>query len=186
MKMPPKLVAGETLNYITEPRVASTYPASAGWVVTLYLNARAAGTATTVSSTASGDDHVLEVAATVTAGWGAGWYGWEIWASLGLERYRIDDGQLQVVAGLLSAAAGADTRSLAQRALDDAEAALAAWTPTTKRYKIGEREMEFNDQGDIIALISHWRAAVTREQAAQSMAAGRPNPRKLQVRMGRA
>ena len=177
------LVAGETLNFrATTP----DYPASAGWVVTLYLNPRAGGTPTSVTGTASGDDHLLQVSAATTAGWAPGAWAWETWAAKGSERYRLEAGQLQVQAGLIGAAAGLDTRSQAQRALDDAEAALAAWTPTTKRYRINGREMEFNAPADIIAVINHWRTAVKREQAEQAMAAGRRNPRKLQVSIGRA
>ena len=177
------LVAGETLNFrATTP----DYPASAGWVVTLYLNPRAGGTPTSVTGTASGDDHLLQVSAATTAGWAPGAWAWETWAAKGSERYRLEAGQLQVQAGLIGAAAGLDTRSQAQRALDDAEAALAAWTPTTRRYRINGREMEFSAPADIIAVISHWRTAVKREQAEQAMAAGRRNPRKLQVSIGRA
>ena len=177
------LVAGETLNFLA---ITTDYPASAGWVVTLYLNPRAGGTPTSVTGTASGDDHLLQVSAATTAGWAPGAWAWETWAAKGSERYRLEAGQLQVQAGLIGAAAGLDTRSQAQRALDDAEAALAAWTPTTKRYRINGREMEFNAPADIIAVINHWRTAVKREQAEQAMAAGRRNPRKLQVSIGRA
>jgi hypothetical protein len=178
-----QIVAGETLNYLAS---APDYPASAGWAVTLYLNPRAGGTVTSVTSTAQGDDHLLQVSAATTANWAAGWWGWETWVALGAERYRLEAGQLQVVAGLISAAAGTDTRSQAQKALDDAKTALAAWTPTQKRYRIGGREMEFNDSSEIIAIITHWTTEVKREQAAASMAAGRPNPRQIQVRLGRA
>lgn len=177
------LVAGETLNFLA---TTPDYPASAGWVVTLYLNPRAGGTATSVTGTASGDDHLLQVSAATTAGWAPGAWAWETWAAKGGERYRLEAGQLQVQAGLIGAAGGLDTRSQAQRALDDAEAALAAWTPTTKRYRINGREMEFNAPADIIAVINHWRTAVKSEQAEQAMAAGRRNPRKLQVSIGRA
>jgi hypothetical protein len=178
-----QIVVGETLNYRA---IAADYPASAGWVVTLYLNPRAGGTATSVVGTADGADHLLQVTALTTAGWAAGAWAWETWAALGGERYRLEHGQLDVVAGLIGAAAGTDTRSQAQRALDDANTALAAWTPTTKRYRINGREMEFNSSAEIITIISHWTAAVKREEAAAAMAAGRPNPRKLQVRLGRA
>jgi hypothetical protein len=186
-----QIVAGETLNYRA---ITADYPASAGWVVTLYLNPRAGGTATSVASTADGDDHLLQVDAATTATWASGWWGWETWAAKGAERYRLEAGQLQVVPGLIGAAAGLDTRSQAQKALDDAYVkalddayvALAAWTPTTKRYRINGREMEFNSAGEILQIITHWQTEVAREQAALAMAAGRPNPRKLQVRMGRA
>jgi len=178
-----QIVAGETLNYRA---IAPDYPASAGWVVTLYLNPRAGGTATSVSSTADGDDHLLQVSATTTASWDAGAWGWETWAALGAERYRLEHGQWEVVPGLIGAAAGTDTRSQARRALDDAKAAFAAWTPTTRRYKIGAREMEFSSTAEIIQVISYWENEVRREENAAGMAAGRPDKRKVHVRLGRA
>ena len=73
-----------------------------------------------------------------------------------------------------------------RKALDDAKTAFAAWTPTTRRYKINGREMEFSSTAEILQVISHWENEVRREQNAQAMAAGRPNNRKVVVRMGRA
>jgi hypothetical protein len=63
---------------------------------------------------------------------------------------------------------------------------LAAWTPTTRRYTIGERQMEFNSAAEIITLIGYWEQQVRRELAAQDRAAGLPTGRKVFVRMGRA
>lgn len=183
MSMQDQIVAGETLNYRA---VAADYPASAGWVVTLYLNPRAGGTATSVTGTASGDDHLLQVSAATTAGWAAGWWAWETWAAKAGERYRLEAGQLQVVAGLIGAAAGTDTRSQAQRALDDAKAAFAAWTPTTRRYRINGREMEFASTADIIKVVQYWENEVQREANLAALAAGRPSSRKVYARMGRA
>ena len=183
MAMQDQIVAGETLNYRA---VSADYPASDGWTVTLYVNPIAGGTASSVGSTADGADHLLQVSAATTALWTTGNCNWQIWASKAAERYLLEEGVMRVRASLVGAAAGTDTRSQAQKALDDANAALAAWKPTQKRYRIGGREMEFNSPADIISIISHWTAAVKRERAAQSMADGYPNPRKLQVRMGRA
>jgi hypothetical protein len=183
MAMQDQIVAGETLNYLA---IAADYPASAGWVVTLYVNPLAGGTASSVSSTASGDNHLLQVTAATTATWTAGNCNWQTWVALGAERYMLEEGVLRVRTSLIGAAAGTDTRSQAQKALDDANAALAAWTPTMKRYRIGGREMEFNSPADILAVISRWTSEVKREKADQAMAAGLANPRKLQVRMGRA
>jgi hypothetical protein len=177
------LVQGETLNYRA---TVADYPAGDGWVLTLYLNPRAGGTARSVVGTADGDEHLLQATAATTANWAAGSYGWEIWASYDVERYRIDAGQLDVAASLISAAAGADTRTQAESALDAAKTALAAWTPTTRRYRINGREMEFNSAAEIIAVITHWESEVRRERAAAAIAAGRPTRRKVHVRMARA
>lgn len=178
-----RFVRGETLNYRV---IAPEYPASAGWQVTLYMNPRAGGTVVSVSGVADGDDHLLQATSTTTASWLAGWYSWEEWAAKGAEQYRIAGGQTEIVFGLVGVAAGFDTRTQAQIALDDAKAAFAAWTPTTRRYRIAGREMEFSDTTEIIRVVQYWENEVRREQAAEAMAAGRPNPRKLLVRLGRA
>jgi pyridoxal/pyridoxine/pyridoxamine kinase len=70
--------------------------------------------------------------------------------------------------------------------LDDAKAAQAAWTPTTRKYTIGGRQMEFNSGAEILQLISHWQVEVKREQAAERIAAGLDARRKVHVRLGRA
>lgn len=178
------LVAGETLNFrATTP----DYPASAGWVVTLYLNPRAGGTATSVTGTASGDDHLLQVSAATTAGWAPGAWAWETWAAKGGERYRLEAGQLQVQAGLIGAAGGLDTRTAAEIGLDNVRAMIRGTASLgVKRYRIGGRELERYGIAELIELESKLANDVKREQAAQAMAAGRPNPRKLQVRLGRA
>lgn len=177
------LVQGETLNFSA---AVADYPATAGWVLTLYLNPRAGGTARTVTGTADGDLHLLQATSAATAAWSAGAYGWEVWAALGSERYRLDAGQLQVLPSLIGAAAGTDTRTQAEVALDAAKAALAAWTPTTRRYRINGREMEFNSAAEIITVIQHWEGEVRRERDAARLAAGLKSGRKIYVRMARA
>jgi hypothetical protein len=175
--------AGATFNYrATLPE----YPAEAGWVATLYLNPRAGGTAQAVTASADGSAHLFQAAGVATATWAAGSYGWEVWVERAGERYRVDGGQLLVRPTLIGAAAGIDTRSQAERALEDARAALAAWTPTTRKYTIGGRAMEFNSVAEILQLISHWQVEVKREQAAARMAAGLDARRKVHVRIGRA
>lgn len=162
------------------------YPATDGWSLRLVMNPRAGGSVITVNSSPSGDDHLIQISAPTTSGYAAGEYGYEIYAIKGAEQYDLEAGQLTILPGLLVASAGTDTRTQAEKALDDAKAALAAWSPTTKRYRIGGREMEFNAPADIIMLISHWENAVKAERTAAAMSAGRPNPRKVHVRMGRA
>jgi hypothetical protein len=164
----------------------ASIPASAGWVATLYLNPRTGGTARTVAATASGDDFIFSATSTTTATWSAGAYAWEVWADLGALRVRADGGQVDLRATLLSAAAGTDTRTQAEIALEQARAALAAWTPTTRSYTIGGRNMQFNSAAEILQVISYWQVEIKREQAAQRMAAGLSPRLKIHVRTGRA
>lgn len=54
----------------------------------------------------------------------------------------------------------------AETALEAARAALASWNPTTRRYRIGTREMEFSSPDEIIQVIKYWEGEVAREQIA--------------------
>lgn len=184
MAMQDQIVAGETLNYRA---IAADYPASAGWIVTLYVNPIGGGAASSVSSTADGDDHLLQVAAATTAGWTPGACTWQTWAAKGAERYMLEEGTLTVRVSLIGAPAGTDTRTPAQIGLDNVRAMIRGTAALgVKRYSIGGRDLERYSMAELIQLESKLAADVKREQAAQALAAGRPNPRKLQVRVGRA
>lgn len=162
-----QLIAGDTLSFVT---AAPGYPASSGWTLKFRLVPRAAGgTPIELGSVPEGDDHRTQVTALLTAGYAAGEYGWWSWVEKGAEKYSLQSGQITIQPDPRTAAAGVDLRSLAQKALADARAALAAWQPTKRRYRIGDREMEFNSTADIITLITYWEGQVL----AEDVAAGR-------------
>lgn len=161
------LVAGDSLNFATS---VPQYPAGDGWVLKYRLVPRTAGgTPIDLTATAEGDDHRVSVAATATTTWNSDTYGWTAWVEKAGEVYTVDAGQIVVKPNPRTLVAGTDTRSQAEKALADAKAALAAWTPTRRRYRIGEREMEFNSPADIIKLITWWEQQV----AAENVMAGR-------------
>jgi hypothetical protein len=182
--MQTQLVAGETLNYVAS---VADYPASAGWTLTLYLNPRAGGTNRSVVATAQGDDHLLQATSTSTSAWAAGVYGWEIWAELGGERYRIEAGQLDVLPSLISAVAGTDTRSAAEIALDAVRQTIRGTaTAGVLSYAINGRELRRYSMAELISLESKLASDVRRDQDAARRAAGLQTSRKVYVRMSRA
>ena len=178
------LTAGDTLNLIIS---VADYPASAGWVLKYRLVPRTGtNSAISITASASGNDYLVLVAAATTAGWAADSYSWTSWVEKAGEVYSVDSGQIVIKPDPRTAAAGTDGRSQAHKALDDARAALAAWSPTRRRYRIGDREMEFNAVSEIVAMIGHWEREVQRELRAAAMEAGRGSKRgKVFVRMGR-
>ncbi len=182
--MQTELIAGEALNYRA---AVAEYPASAGWVVTLYLNRRAGGLVTTVVGTADGNAHVLQAASAVTAAWPAGAYAWELWAALGAERYLLDAGQLEVRASLIGAAAGTDTRTDAQRALDLLRAAWRAYISsgnvTAASYTINGRTMTYRTVAELRAAINAAERDVLNEETAQRSAAGLGGRTRFVIRM---
>ena len=180
--MQPSITVGDTLDFTT---ALSAYPASAGWVLKFRLIPRGAGSPISITCTASGENHRAQVDAATSASWTAGPYGWASWVEQGAIVNTVDSGTVQLTPNLRVAPAGTETRSVAAIALAAAEAALAAWTPTTRRYSINGREMEFRAPAEIVAIINHWRAQVQAETRTADRAAGRPDRRKTYVRLNR-
>lgn len=179
--IPAKFNAGDSFTALES---LPQYPASAGWVASLRLVARTHGnTAATITGTAEGDAHRLTAPASATAQWAADAYTWVLWVDRAGESATVATGQLRVLPNLRTAPAGADGRSLARRTLDDLMVAKAGWDTSggrTRRYKIADREMEFNTEAEIIQKISFWEAQVAKEAAADRLAAGgRPRNRIL-------
>ena len=157
-----QIIAGDSLRFA---RTVQDYSPADGWVLHYRLVPRsAAGQPITFDAVADGGQFLLTVDAATTAAWAAGAYGWAAWVKRGGESHTVDSGQVQVLPDPRQVAAGADTRSPARRALDDARAALAAWNPTRRRYRIGGREMEFQATADIIKLITWWEQQVKAEE----------------------
>ncbi|MGV8823974.1 hypothetical protein [Methylibium petroleiphilum] len=156
-----ELIAGDSLKF---PTVLPEFPASAGWVLKYRLApATVGGTAINLEASAVGDAYEVAIAAATTADWSPDRYTWSAWVEKSGEVYTVDDGQIVIKPNPRTLAAGHDGRTLAHKALDDARAALAAWKPTQRRYKIGEREMEFNSSAEIIRLITYWEQQVKAE-----------------------
>ena len=156
-----ELIAGDTLDFLD---VVPGYPATAGWSLKYRMAPRTVGAAVvTLIATAQGADYRVQAAPAITAAWVAGYYTWARWVEKTAARQSLGDGQLLVKPDPALLAAGYDGRSQARKALDDAKAAFAAWSPTSRRYKIGDREMEFNAAGDIIKLITYWEQQVQNE-----------------------
>lgn len=178
--------AGDSFS---ELRSWPAYPASAGWVLKLRLVPRSnAGAVIDLTAAAEGDDHRFTALASVTGGWSAGSYGWAEWVERGAEVYTTATGQAVIAPDPRAASAGSDTRSLAQKTLDDLLSAKAQWDASAgrqRRYKIGEREMEFASESEIVDKIRFWEGRVTLEKVNADLAAGKPRKNRILTRFTR-
>lgn len=173
------LIAGDSLDFTT---TVDGYPASAGWQLKYAIRGPSA---IDLTAAASGDDYHVQASSATTAAWLPGSYSWVSTVSLSGQRYTVGSGTLTIRPDLSQQAAGYDGRSAAKKALDDAENALATFRATrgrTKKYTIGSRSMEFETAADILQEINFWRLKVTNEGAAEQIAQGLGNPKKLFVR----
>jgi hypothetical protein len=187
-----RIIAGDTLDFVT---TFVGYPA-ATWTCTYYFVPRVAGSGTAFSVVCTAgteaDAHRCAAAAATTALWTPAEYSWFARVTSGSESYSGDAWPWRGSVTLLPNPATAttyDARSVAEKALEDAESALATYQASggkVKRYSIGGREMEFSEGGELLKQISYWRIQVKRERAAASVANGMADPRRIYLRAGRA
>jgi hypothetical protein len=158
-----QLIAGDSLSILTS---VADRPATDGWTLKLRMVPRGAGSVIALTAAAEGASYRFTAAAASTASYAAGNYTWATWVERGAESYSVESGQLVIAPDPRTAAAGYDGRSLAQRTLDDLRAAFATFSATggtTRRYRIGDREREFNSAADILTLLRYWEQQVEAE-----------------------
>lgn len=180
------LTAGDTLSFST---VLDGYPAGAGWVLKYRLVPRTGSNpAIAITASADGDSHRVLVDAATTGAWVVDSYTWNSWVEKSGEVYSIASGQLGIQADPRTVAAGLDGRSSARKALDAADAALAAYGSKAylQAYEINGRSQKFHSPSEFLAWRSALQREVRREDAAADMAAGRGSRNKIFVRVPRA
>lgn len=188
--IPDQIVAGDTLDF-TES--VADYPATDGWTLKYRLTPQfASPTQTPVTLTATTyetTDYRVQAAAATTVGWKDGIYAWARWVEKSGDRRSLGDGRLEVRPDPSSLTQGYDARTTAEKALEDAQAALANFSATggrVRRYAINGREMEFDAAADILKLVNYWTNEVAKEQAKKAVAAGMPDPRRYYTRISNA
>lgn len=184
--MQERLVLGDTLNFTT---TVPDYPADESWTLKYRLVPTVSGSAIEITSSADTDNpelHRVQVPASTTSVWTAGSYTWFSYVEKAAESYSLGNGQITLLPNPRTASAPLDLRTDAAIALAQAKAALAAWTPTTKSYTIGGRQMVFNTPAEIVQVINYWTAEVKREENAAALASGMASKRRVMVRAARA
>lgn len=182
--MQSQITAGDTLNPLVS---LADYPASAGWVLSYRLTPRSAGTAYTFSATAADDAYQLDVPAATTAGWAAGQYTLSAWVTSGSgERHTVpsEGGQVTVWPNPATLAAGTDTRSYAEIALDNINALLRGKALTgNQRYDINGRRWDSYPLPELLLLQARFKADVDAERVAAGLAPRSNGIRRILVRM---
>lgn len=175
---PARIIAGDTAKWL---KTLAEYPADAGWVLSYELVS--AAQRYTVSSTASGADHLALVPAAETAGWVPGAYQGRGRVSQSGEVYTVAQWTLQVSP---SFGAAVDARSSARRTLDAIEAVLEGRASSaTQEYSIAGRSLKYIPIPELLALRDRYRQDVAAEENAANLAAGGLPRGRIFVRFGR-
>jgi enamine deaminase RidA (YjgF/YER057c/UK114 family) len=185
------LTVGDTWSFNV---TAADYPAPT-WTLTLYLVPRfttPAQSPITLTSAPADSEHSFAVAATVTATYKPGQYGFMTVASDGTQRFTLDgsewSGEVVLRPDPSVSVQGDDHRTQAQKALDDLKAALATYTATQghiDEYEINGRRMKFRSALGIENMIAFWQKERAAEIRADAIARGMADPRKVYVAFNR-
>lgn len=177
---PDTLRAGDTWQWT---RTLADYPAPTWALKYRFKHPTAAGFE--ITATASGTDHAVSVAASVTTTYTAGDWTWIAWVEAGLEKFTVDTGAATIAPDYRSGAAtvALDDRSHARKMLAAIESWLESRDPGVAEYEIAGRRMKYIPTGDLLKLRSRYQAEVASELNAEKLAKGEGIGRKIQFRM---
>lgn len=166
MSAPSQIRAGDSVAW---SETLTDYPASAGWVLKYRILYRSgSGTAIAFEATADGDDHAVALAAATTAAYAAGAATLVRYVEKGVDKVTLGTQAIEILPDV-TVAATLDTRTQNERALADAEAALADHLESgrahVQSYTIAGRTMAFRAVDELRALIEHYQRLVAADRA---------------------
>lgn len=166
---PAEIRAGDTAVW---EKSLLDYPATAWTLAYTLINS---SSKISITSTASGSDHYIEISAVTTGAWPVGDYDWISTVTNGStgERYTIASGRLEVLKNFASTALTAyDNRSHARIMLDAIEATLEARATDSQLdilvTSVGDRSIT-KDRETLITLRNRYRAEVAAEERAAGL-----------------
>lgn len=164
IEFPQKLNAGDSLVIEIPSQTVGdqVYKSSTH---TLTVNLRGLGTPVDITAGADGTGWKATLTPTMSAKLLPGAVKWAVVATSSTERVTLGHG-LITIDDNVSSLNSYDPRTVAQKALADAENALATFSSSggkVKKYTIGSRQMEFATTQEIMVAISYWRVRVANE-----------------------
>ena len=178
--VPATLRAGDSIEWVSG---ASDYPANAGWTLSWRL-INPSGKID-ITSSASGADHAVAVAAATSAAWPAGRYEWVCFANNAGQRKTIATGLTEVLPDLAAQTAGFDTRTTARKLLDAIESALINRASRTDlEYEIAGRRIKSMSHGELLSARDKLKREVASEEKSARVAAGLSAGNRVLVRFG--
>lgn len=150
---PLEIISGDTVQWT---RNFTDYPASSSWVLTYVLINSTHKIS--ITAAASGADHLVTLAAAVTAAYNAGTYDWQAYVTKTTERYKVDSGII-VVKPNFATATTYDARSHAKKVLDAIEAVIEGRaTVDQEEYTIGNRSLRRTPLEDLMKFRKQYQA----------------------------
>lgn len=174
---PTIITAGDSVRW---KRPASSFPAS---VYALSYALISNDRRILIAATGDGEDHLIDVAGSVTAEWPPGDYGWQLYAHRPYDRVTIDRGRL-TVAPNFATMTGHDDRGHVRKVLDAIEATIEGRaTADQQEYEILGRKMVKIPVTDLLVLRDRYKAELQRIEAAARIAKGLGGKNRILMRI---
>jgi len=175
---PLSFVAGDTVKWDRED--LSNYPASI-WTLKYYFVKT--NEQIVITASANGDHFRVVVAASVTANYSVGIYKWNAYVSKGTERYKVDEGTLEIKADYAAQTTGYDSRSHVKKTLDAIEAVIEGRaTQDHLSYSIAGRSIAKISPEELIRWWSFYKQQYQRELDAERIANNLGTSKKILTR----
>lgn len=183
---PAKITAGD---YVQWKRLGSGIltpagdpcPASDGWALT-YAAARR-GLLIKITAAASGDDHLVTLAAATTAAYKAGIYDWQAYITKSSERYMVGTGTIEIFENLAAATTGHDGRSHVKKVLDALEDRLVGRADNQQSdILLGGQTIGMMPIQQVLAWRDKYRMYYEQEQRAEAVKKGLGHSGNIYVR----
>jgi len=173
---PTEIRAGDSLDWLI---ANSDYPATSSWTMT-YKMVNAAS-AVSMSSSASGADHLFDIAPATTAAYTSGDYEYQAYVDDGTDRHTVETGFITILPALSVAA---DLRSHVKITLDAIQATIQGTaTKDQASYSIASRSLSRRTISELLELedvyLRRWKA----EQDAENRKNGRVVGGRVLVKM---
>jgi len=163
---PFSVVAGDTWQWDRED--LTDYPASE-WTLEYYLVK--SGKQIKIIASAQGNYFRVNVPATTTANYPAGVYKWNAYVSKGSDRFKVDNGTLEVKQNYATQIDGYDDRSHVKKVLDAIEAVIEGRaTQDHLSYSIAGRSISKMSPDELIRWWSFYKQQYQKELDAEKIA----------------
>lgn len=160
---------GDTVKW---KRTLSSYLPSNGW--TLKYSIKGDANITEITSTQSGDSHMVELSAATTASFTAGNYWYQAYVEKGAERYTVDEGSIEIKNDLSAVSSSYDGRIHARKVLDALEATIEnRATLDQQSYSINGRSLSRMTGDELISWLKFYRREVKTAQRDEDIRKGR-------------
>jgi hypothetical protein len=188
LNIPAQIIIGDTVTWLTDD-LAGLDPLTG--LSTTYTNdlytlswALRGAVALSLTAVASGTGYRTTITSVQSTTLTAGNYFWQAFVTKAGDRVTIGSGQSQVVSNLAVGTDAYDGRLEVEKMLDAVTAAIQARLTggAVLKYQIKGRDLERDPIPDLILLRDRLKVEVSRAKAADKMAQGLGDPRRLFVR----